>query len=206
MTTAKIMRVEEAFWELPPGHFQAFSKLLVHPTNAATKYFDFRISSYQPRGYAEVHVHEVAENLYYILRGKGIVELDGVRHLVEPHMVIHIPPGGSPRHLQHGPGGSRVPGGRLAAGRYAGRGADPRGMMRYHPPPAFPPRGPGGGLISALCAPRALTSGPRRLTLLPPGRDLGSLQGGRGERLVAAKGLWELSESTCPGTWWRRGP
>ena len=90
---AKIMRMEEAFWELPPKHFQAFSKMLVHPTNADTKHFDFRISSYQPRGYAEVHVHEVAENLYYILQGKGIVELDGVKHLVEPHMVIHIPPG-----------------------------------------------------------------------------------------------------------------
>ncbi|OGK90476.1 MAG: hypothetical protein A2X50_16920, partial [Candidatus Rokubacteria bacterium GWF2_70_14] len=90
---AKIMRMEEAFWELPPKHFQAFSKMLVHPTNADTKHFDFRISSYQPRGYAEVHVHEVAENLYYILRGKGIVELDGVKHLVEPHMLIHIPPG-----------------------------------------------------------------------------------------------------------------
>lgn len=70
---AKVMRMEEAFWELPPAHFQA--------------------SSYQPRGYAEVHVREVAENLYYILSGKGVVELDGVKHLVEPHMVIHIPPG-----------------------------------------------------------------------------------------------------------------
>ncbi len=89
----KVMRMEEAFWELPPGHAQAFSKLLVHPTNADTKYFDFRISSYQPKGYAEVHVHEVAENIYYILQGKGIVELDGKRHLVEPHTVVHIPAG-----------------------------------------------------------------------------------------------------------------
>jgi mannose-6-phosphate isomerase-like protein (cupin superfamily) len=89
----KVMRMEEAFWELPPGHVQAFSKLLVHPSNADTRYFDFRISSYQPKGYAEVHVHQVAENLYYILQGRGIVELDGVRHLVEPHMVVHIPPG-----------------------------------------------------------------------------------------------------------------
>ena len=72
---AKVMRMEEAFWELPPAHFQAFSKMLVHPTTA------------------EVHVYEVAENLYYILQGKGIVELDGVKHLVEPHTVIHIPPG-----------------------------------------------------------------------------------------------------------------
>ncbi len=90
---AKVMRMEEAFWELPPGHVQAYSKLLVHPSNADTKYLDFRISSYQPKGYAEVHLHEVAENLYYILEGKGIVELDGERHLVEPHMVVHIPPG-----------------------------------------------------------------------------------------------------------------
>lgn len=44
---AKVMHMEEAFWELPPGHFQAFSKLLVHPTNAATRFFDFWISSYQ---------------------------------------------------------------------------------------------------------------------------------------------------------------
>lgn len=90
---AKVMRMEEAFWELPPGHVQAYSKLLVHPSNADTKYLDFRISSYQPKGYAEVHLHEVAENLYYILEGKGIVELDGERHLVGPHMVVHIPPG-----------------------------------------------------------------------------------------------------------------
>ncbi len=90
---AKLMRAEEAFWEQPPGHFEAYSKMLVHPTNADTKYFDFRISSYQPKGYAEVHVHEVAENVYYVLKGKGIVELDGKKHLVEPHMVIHIPPG-----------------------------------------------------------------------------------------------------------------
>lgn len=90
---AKVMRAEEAFWEQPPGHFEAFSKMLVHPSNADTRYFDFRISSYQPKGYAEVHVHEVAENIYYVLQGKGIVELDGKRHLVEPHMVVHIPAG-----------------------------------------------------------------------------------------------------------------
>jgi mannose-6-phosphate isomerase-like protein (cupin superfamily) len=90
---AKVMRAEEAFWEEPPGHFAAFSKMLVHPSNADTRLFDFRISSYQPKGYAEVHFHEVAENIYYILQGRGIVELDGTRHLVEPHTVVHIPAG-----------------------------------------------------------------------------------------------------------------
>lgn len=90
----KVMRMEEGYWEVPPGHSsQALSKMLIHPTNADTQHLDFRISCYQPRHYAEVHVHAVAENLYYVLRGKGIVELNGVKHLVEPHTIVHIPPG-----------------------------------------------------------------------------------------------------------------
>lgn len=89
---AKIFKSEEIDWVEPPEHFGAFSKLLINPDNSATKDFDFRISSYQPKGYCKVHSHEHAENLYYILKGKGIVELNGSRKLVEPHMVIFIPP------------------------------------------------------------------------------------------------------------------
>lgn len=88
----KIFRSEEVEWIEAPGHFSAFSKLLITPDNSGTKYFDFRISSYQPKGYCESHSHEHAENIYYILKGKGIVELNGSRKLVEPHMVIFIPP------------------------------------------------------------------------------------------------------------------
>jgi len=95
--TAKIMRVEEVLWEQPPKHYDAFSKMLVHPDNAATRYFDFRLSSYQPKGYSEVHAHVVTEHVYYILQGRGIVELDGEKHLVEPHTFVHIPAG-----VQHG--------------------------------------------------------------------------------------------------------
>ena len=87
-----MFRAEEVLWERPPGHHSAISKMLVHPSNSETKYLDFRIC-YQPMGYAEVHSHERAENLYYVLRGKGIVELDGERVLLEPHMGVFIPPG-----------------------------------------------------------------------------------------------------------------
>jgi len=89
---AKVFRSEEIEWIEAPGHFSAFSKLLINPDNSGTKYFDFRISSYQPKGYCEPHSHKHAENIYYILKGKGIVELNGSRKLVEPHMVIFIPP------------------------------------------------------------------------------------------------------------------
>ena len=60
---ARVLRAEEILWERPPGHHSAFSKMSVHPSNSDTKYFDIRISSYQPMGYAEVHSRERAENL-----------------------------------------------------------------------------------------------------------------------------------------------
>jgi mannose-6-phosphate isomerase-like protein (cupin superfamily) len=93
---AKIFRAAEKDWTEPPGHQNAFSKLLINESDGS-KYFDFRISSYQPKGHVEVHAHETAEHVYYILQGEGIVELDGQRHLVSPGMVVFIPPG-----VEHG--------------------------------------------------------------------------------------------------------
>ena len=89
---AKIFQAEEVDWTEPPAHYSAFSQLLINESHGS-KYFDFRVSSYQPKGYCDPHIHEIAENIYYILKGKGIVELDGKRHLVGPGTVIFIPPG-----------------------------------------------------------------------------------------------------------------
>jgi quercetin dioxygenase-like cupin family protein len=88
----RVCRAEEVDWIEAPGHFSAFSKLLVNESHGS-KYFDFRISSYQPKGYCAAHGHETAENIYYILKGTGIVELDGTRRLVSENSVIFIPPG-----------------------------------------------------------------------------------------------------------------
>ncbi len=88
---AKIFRAEEINWIEAPGHYSAFSKLLINE-QTGSKYFDFRVSSYQPKGYCDTHSHEHAENIYYILKGNGIVELDGKRHLVVPGTFIFIPP------------------------------------------------------------------------------------------------------------------
>lgn len=88
---AKVFQAEEVDWIEAPGHFSAFSKLLINE-RTGSKYFDFRVSSYQPKGYCEAHKHEIAENIYYILKGTGVVELDGNRRLVTPGTVIFIPP------------------------------------------------------------------------------------------------------------------
>lgn len=83
----------EVMWEDLPGHFGgALSKLIITPKNAATKHFDFRLSTYQPKGFVEEHIHEVEEQIYYILEGEGLMELDGDKKIVRPGLTIFIPP------------------------------------------------------------------------------------------------------------------
>jgi mannose-6-phosphate isomerase-like protein (cupin superfamily) len=88
---ARLFKAQEVDWSEAPGHFSAFSKYLVNE-RTGSKQFDFRISSYQPKGYCAAHSHQHAENIYYILKGEGIMELDGKRHLVGPGHVVFIPP------------------------------------------------------------------------------------------------------------------
>jgi mannose-6-phosphate isomerase-like protein (cupin superfamily) len=71
--------------------------MLVRPENADTRCFDFRISSYQPKGLVVPHRHKVQEQIYYILEGEGLMEIEGERTVVHPWTVIFIPPG-----VEHG--------------------------------------------------------------------------------------------------------
>ncbi|MBI3913545.1 MAG: cupin domain-containing protein [Chloroflexi bacterium] len=90
---AKIVRAEELNWILPPGHESSYSKLLLNPENSETQYFDFRVAITRPQGQIFAHKHERAENIYYVIRGEGVIELDGARHVIRPGMCVFIPPG-----------------------------------------------------------------------------------------------------------------
>lgn len=90
---AVIRKGASVLWENPPNHFDAMSKMLVRPENAATKRFDFRISIYQPKGYVAPHHHVVQEQIYHIQAGEGLMELSGQRFVVGPQDTIFIPPG-----------------------------------------------------------------------------------------------------------------
>ncbi|MGH9357983.1 MAG: cupin domain-containing protein [Terriglobia bacterium] len=92
-TEARVVRLEELPWIEPPGHHGALSKLLVNPDNTQTSSFDFRISIYEPRGHVEPHTHSDAEQVYYILEGKGLMRLGDRDLVVEPNTAIHIPSG-----------------------------------------------------------------------------------------------------------------
>ena len=90
---ASIRNIAQVLWETPPAHYDAHSKMLVTPEKNNTRQFDFRISSYQPKGYVEPHVHKIQEQIYHIIEGTGLMELDGEHHLVKVHDYIFIPPG-----------------------------------------------------------------------------------------------------------------
>ncbi len=93
VNNAVIRQGAAVLWEQPPAHFDAYSKMLVRPENTATKRLDFRISSYQPKGYVEPHRHRVQEQIYHIQDGEGVMELDGQRHVVRAQDTVFIPPG-----------------------------------------------------------------------------------------------------------------
>ena len=77
-----------------PGHFeQALSKAIVTPATVGSRFFDHRMSSYEPGAYVESHVHKVQEQIYHVLEGSGLMVVDGERTVVREHDVIFLPPG-----------------------------------------------------------------------------------------------------------------
>ena len=91
---ASIRNVVEVPWQQFPDHFGgALSKPLVRPETAGSRLIDYRISCYQPMAYVALHTHKVQEQVYHVLDGEGMMELDGKRQVVRKHDVIYIPPG-----------------------------------------------------------------------------------------------------------------
>lgn len=91
---SSIRNIVEEPWQQFPGHFGgALSKALVRPETVGSKQIDYRISTYQPMAYVERHSHQVQEQVYHVLGGEGMMEIDNERQVVRKHDVIFIPPG-----------------------------------------------------------------------------------------------------------------
>lgn len=91
---AVIRPAASVMWDELPGHFGgAFSKLLVRPESCGAMKLDYRISVYQPRAYVEVHSHRIQEQVYHVLDGEGLMEIDNDRTVVRKDDIVFIPPG-----------------------------------------------------------------------------------------------------------------
>jgi mannose-6-phosphate isomerase-like protein (cupin superfamily) len=84
----------ELLWiQYPSHHGQALSKAIVTPDLVGSRFFDHRISCYEPGAFVESHVHKVQEQIYHVLSGEGVLVVDGERRLVRSNDVTYIPPG-----------------------------------------------------------------------------------------------------------------
>jgi len=91
---AFVRNIAEVEWREFPDHFGgALSKPLVMPETAGSRRIDYRISMYQPMARVARHKHKVQEQVYHVLEGEGLMEIDGERRVVRKHDVIFLPPG-----------------------------------------------------------------------------------------------------------------
>ncbi|MEZ5844368.1 MAG: cupin domain-containing protein [Hyphomicrobiaceae bacterium] len=89
-----VRNIAEVPWREFPDHFGgALSKPLVLPETAGSRHLDYRISLYQPMAYVKKHEHRIQEQIYHVLEGEGLMEIDGTRQVVRRHDVIYLPPG-----------------------------------------------------------------------------------------------------------------
>jgi mannose-6-phosphate isomerase-like protein (cupin superfamily) len=91
---AFIRNIAEVPWRQFPDHFGgALSKPLVMPETAQSRHIDDRISMYQPMAYVKPHKHRVQEQVYHVIEGEGLMEIDGKPQVVRKHDFIFLPPG-----------------------------------------------------------------------------------------------------------------
>ena len=91
---ASIRNIAEVPWEEPPAHHGgALSKMLIRPETTGSRRIDHRISCYQPMAHVAPHAHKVQEQVYHVLEGEGLMEIEGERRVVRRHDVIFLPPG-----------------------------------------------------------------------------------------------------------------
>jgi mannose-6-phosphate isomerase-like protein (cupin superfamily) len=89
-----IRNIAEVPWREFPNHFGgALSKPLVMSETAGSRHIDYRISMYQPMAHVTLHKHRVQEQVYHVLDGEGLMEIDGKARVVRKHDVIFLPPG-----------------------------------------------------------------------------------------------------------------
>lgn len=91
---AVIRNIAEEPWQEFPGHHGgALSKALVRPETVGSRRIDYRISTYRPMARVEPHAHRVQEQIYHVLEGEGLLEVEGERVVLRRHDVVYLPPG-----------------------------------------------------------------------------------------------------------------
>lgn len=91
--TGMVRHATEFEWVDLAKHMDgSLTKLLVTEESCGSKNIDFFISSYEPKAYAAMHSHDVAEEVFYFLEGEGIFMMGEEKHLVRKGSIVYVPP------------------------------------------------------------------------------------------------------------------
>lgn len=75
----------------PP--YQRVIRHLATPDTMGTKYFGLHTSSVDPGFTSNAHSHEIQEEAFYCVSGRGRIRVDDEEMPLEPGAVAYIPPG-----------------------------------------------------------------------------------------------------------------
>lgn len=91
-SAAPVRELGEFLWEQSPGHFGgAMSKILVSQAQGS-QVIDYRISTYLPGAYVQLHSHEAKEQIYCFIEGEGLLQIADRKTVVKPGQFVFIPP------------------------------------------------------------------------------------------------------------------
>jgi len=70
---------------------------IFHPNDSSIKKMSFAEATVYPGDITELHIHKKADEIYFILAGKGIMEIEKEKSLVKKEDSIFIPAGNKHR-------------------------------------------------------------------------------------------------------------
>jgi mannose-6-phosphate isomerase-like protein (cupin superfamily) len=92
MSSPNIIRLEDAPTRKALG---GTLKIIFGPENVGAKNFRFNIGYFDPKEGLQVHIHPESEEVYYVIKGRGLVYLGHEKKQIpiEPGMSLYIAAG-----------------------------------------------------------------------------------------------------------------
>lgn len=87
----KVVNIEDLPKKTPPNHYNMSARSIANPAMGA-KSIDTALARFEPGGRADPHVHEKAEQLFIILKGKMMMKTESEEsQLVEGQAALVFP-------------------------------------------------------------------------------------------------------------------
>jgi quercetin dioxygenase-like cupin family protein len=85
----KIVKLEDAEFFYPPGHYGVTDKVLICRQFGAK--FDLWYGFFAPEAYSDPHSHDF-DQVFFILKGKLNIIINGKKNIIGPNTAVYIQP------------------------------------------------------------------------------------------------------------------